>query len=68
MAPKCSGLLKQDYKTIMAFVGTDPDAKINIWSYDQDKEKCLVDSRKLEMRWGHKIGLVWSGQFRPKDM
>eukprot|EP00957_Ditylum_brightwellii_P142066 10823611-Ditylum_brightwellii.AAC.1 len=40
----------------MAFVGTDPDTKVNDWLYDQDEEKYLGNSRKLKKSWGHKMG------------
>eukprot|EP00957_Ditylum_brightwellii_P178078 13564247-Ditylum_brightwellii.AAC.1 len=47
-----------DVKTIMAFVGIGPEAKVDVWLYDQDKEKYLIDRRKLEMSWEHKLGPV----------
>eukprot|EP00957_Ditylum_brightwellii_P042326 3204710-Ditylum_brightwellii.AAC.1 len=34
--PKCGALSKQDDDKVMAFVGTDPDACVNTWSYNQD--------------------------------
>eukprot|EP00957_Ditylum_brightwellii_P085266 6485065-Ditylum_brightwellii.AAC.1 len=33
-APKCRGLFLTDDDKVIPFVGTDPDAKVNVWTYD----------------------------------
>eukprot|EP00957_Ditylum_brightwellii_P065910 4998500-Ditylum_brightwellii.AAC.2 len=65
---KCGGVFKQDDKNIMPFVGTNPADNVNVWLYDQDKEKYLIDSRKLERNWECKMGPVWPDQFSPNDL
>ena len=40
--PNCGGLFMAEDNKIIAFVGTDPDAKVNVWSYDPQKAKYLI--------------------------
>eukprot|EP00957_Ditylum_brightwellii_P075779 5759348-Ditylum_brightwellii.AAC.1 len=37
-APKCRGLFLSEDKKVIAFGGTDPDAKVNVWTYDPEKD------------------------------
>eukprot|EP00957_Ditylum_brightwellii_P045395 3440792-Ditylum_brightwellii.AAC.2 len=45
--PKCGVLFKQDDDKVMAFVGTDPNACVNIWSYNQDTKTYQADKSHL---------------------
>ena len=36
VSPNVCGLVKQDDGTLLAFSGTDPDKKVNVWSYNAD--------------------------------
>eukprot|EP00957_Ditylum_brightwellii_P158254 12046006-Ditylum_brightwellii.AAC.1 len=66
--PKCGGLFKQDDDKVMAFIGTDPDACVNVWSYNQDTKTYQADKSYLNHLWNHKKGPVWEGQFRPSSI
>eukprot|EP00957_Ditylum_brightwellii_P087822 6688022-Ditylum_brightwellii.AAC.1 len=37
-APKCRGLFLSKDKKVISFVGADPDAKVNVWTYDPVKD------------------------------
>ena len=66
--PKCGGLFKQDDDKVIAFVGTDPDACVNVWSYNQDAKNYQADKSHLNPLWSHKKRPVWAGQFRPSSI
>eukprot|EP00957_Ditylum_brightwellii_P132174 10078406-Ditylum_brightwellii.AAC.1 len=66
--PKCGGLFKQDDDKIIAFVGTDPDACVNVWFYNQDAKNYQTDKNHLNPLLSHKKGTVWTGQFRPSSI
>eukprot|EP00957_Ditylum_brightwellii_P106626 8134770-Ditylum_brightwellii.AAC.1 len=34
IAPQCGGFILTDDNKLLAFVGTDPDAKVDVFSYD----------------------------------
>lgn len=42
VSPKVGGLVKQDDGTLLAFSGTDPDKKVNVWSYNADKDTYVI--------------------------
>eukprot|EP00957_Ditylum_brightwellii_P192531 14658864-Ditylum_brightwellii.AAC.1 len=52
----------------MAFVGTDPDAYANIWSYNQDTKTYQTDKSHLNLLWNCKKEPVWARQFRPSSI
>eukprot|EP00957_Ditylum_brightwellii_P059445 4512963-Ditylum_brightwellii.AAC.1 len=53
---KCCGPFKQDDGKILAFVGTDLDACVNIWSYNHDTKTYQTDKGHLSFFWNHKKG------------
>eukprot|EP00957_Ditylum_brightwellii_P137990 10520117-Ditylum_brightwellii.AAC.1 len=62
--PKCGGLFEQDDDKAMVFVGTDPDASVNVWSYNQNTKAYQADKSHLNPLWNHKKGPVWAREFR----
>eukprot|EP00957_Ditylum_brightwellii_P116982 8922608-Ditylum_brightwellii.AAC.1 len=44
-APKCGGLFLSEDKKVIAFVGTDPDATVNVWIYDPEKDKYVINKK-----------------------
>ena len=63
--PICGGLFMAEDNKIIAFVGTDPDAKVNVWSYDLQKGTYLINKRNMVAGFTHQKGPVWNRQFRP---
>eukprot|EP00957_Ditylum_brightwellii_P092636 7054105-Ditylum_brightwellii.AAC.1 len=57
-----------DDDKIIAFVGTDPDACVNVWSYNHDAKNYQADKSHLNPLWSHKKGPVWAGKFRPSSI
>eukprot|EP00957_Ditylum_brightwellii_P102194 7790120-Ditylum_brightwellii.AAC.1 len=47
IAPQCGGFVLTDDDKILAFVGADPDAKVNVFSYDPSTKKYTVDWKLL---------------------
>ena len=66
--PVCGGIHKLPDGTLTAFVGTDPDSKVNVWSYDQDQKKYIGDRNKLVPSYKNKKGPIWNGQYRPSSL
>jgi len=67
-APKCGGLFLSEDKKVIAFVGTDPDAKVNVWTYDPEKDKYVINKKTVIKHFTHQKGPVWNGQFRPSSL
>jgi hypothetical protein len=63
--PKMGGLMKSEDGTIIAFVGTDPDAQVNVFSYDAIEDKYTIDSLLFEPSYPNQQGPVHDGQYRP---
>ena len=48
---------------LIPFVGTDPDATTNVYSYFIDKKTCIIN--ELNKEWGHNKGILHATQYRP---
>eukprot|EP00957_Ditylum_brightwellii_P091749 6985787-Ditylum_brightwellii.AAC.1 len=46
-APKCGGLFLSEDNKVIAFAGTDPDAIVNVWTYDPEKDKYVINKKKI---------------------
>ena len=71
--PQCGGIFKdvkggEDKVTFVPFVGTDPDRKINCWSWDQKEDEWTISSAAYKDTWTNNQGPVHAGQFRPTDV
>eukprot|EP00957_Ditylum_brightwellii_P121399 9258279-Ditylum_brightwellii.AAC.1 len=64
IALQCGGFVLTDNDKLLAFVGTDPDAKVNVFSYDSSTKKYTVD-RKI---YQAVKGPVNNGQYCPADL
>jgi len=67
ISPLCGGLFKEDSGTITAFVGSDPDSKVNLFSWDSslDDWVCLG---LYQPKGPNNKGPVHQGQFRPTNL
>jgi hypothetical protein len=45
--PKMGGLMKSEDGTIITFVGTDPDAQVNVFSYDAIEQSTHFFSNRV---------------------
>ena len=63
--PKCGGLFMAEDNKIIAFVGTELDAKVNVWSYDPQKRTYQINKNTIVKGFTHQKGPDWNGQFRP---
>ena len=68
VAPNCGGLFLTDEDKVIAFVGTDPNARVNVWSYDPAKSKYVANKASLVKGYSHQKGPVLNGQFRPSSL
>ena len=67
-APDCGGLFLTEDDKVIAFVGTDPDAKVNVWSYDLTKKKYVINKSNQNKKLPHQQGTTWNGQYRPSGL
>ena len=63
--PNCGGLLMAEDNKIIAFVGADPDAKVNVWSYDPQKETYMINKKTIVKGFTQQKGSGLSCQFCP---
>ena len=68
VSPKVGGLVKQDDGTLLAFSGTDPDKKVNVWSYNADKDTYVIEQDDRNPLWTDQQGPSHVGQYRPRDI
>ena len=66
--PKCGGLFKSDKGEVVPFVGTNPDAKINSYSWCDIKSKWSIDAKISHSDWDNIKGPVNVGQYRPRGV
>ena len=66
--PKCGGLFLTEDNKVIPFVGTDPDAKVNVWTYDSVKAKYIISKKDIVEGYSHQKGPVWNGQFCPTSL
>ena len=59
---QCGGFVLTDYDKLLAFVGTDPDARVNIFSYDPSTKKYTVERKLLNKSYQAIKGPVNNGQ------
>ena len=63
--PEIGGLYKDLEGKLIPFVGTDPDAQVNVFSYNEALLDWECDVTKFEASYINKQGLVHMGQFHP---
>lgn len=66
--PQVGGLMKQNDGTIIAFSGTDPDKKVNVWSYNVSKKTYVIEQDDRNPLWSDQQGPSHVGQYRPRDI
>ena len=66
--PRIGGIFKDDSGTLIPFVGTDPDAETNCWSWDQTAQKWLIAQDTFQTTWQNMKGPVHAGQFHPTSV
>ena len=66
--PKCGGLFKSDKGEIVPYVGTNPDAKVNSYSYCEAQTKWTIEARQNIEGWSKIKGPVNVGQYRPRGV
>eukprot|EP00957_Ditylum_brightwellii_P158628 12073891-Ditylum_brightwellii.AAC.1 len=68
IAPQCGGFVLTDDDKHLAFVGTDPDAKVNVFLYDPSTKKYTVDRTLLKKSYQVVKGPVNNSQHCPADL
>ena len=68
VSPNVGGLVKQDDGTLLAFSGTDPDKKVNVRSYNADKDTYVIEQDDRNPLWTDQQGPSHVGQYRPRDI
>ena len=66
--PQVGGIAKTYDGRAIAFVGFDPDAHCNVYSWSQTKQKWQIESDKKHQEWRNIKGSIWDGQYRPSDI
>eukprot|EP00957_Ditylum_brightwellii_P115597 8816896-Ditylum_brightwellii.AAC.1 len=66
--PKCGGVILTDDNKLLPFVGTDPDAKVNVFSYNPSSKKYTVNKRILKTNLQDVKGPVNNGQYCQVDL
>ena len=59
---KCGGIMNLTDKKKGAFVGTDPDAELNIYIFDQYVKNIIIKKHDRTSGWRAKMGAVHIGQ------
>eukprot|EP00957_Ditylum_brightwellii_P063444 4816213-Ditylum_brightwellii.AAC.1 len=65
--PKCGGFVLTKDDKRLAFVGTDPDAKVNVFSYDPSAKRNAVNKWLLNKNFQAVKDPVNNGQYRLVD-
>eukprot|EP00957_Ditylum_brightwellii_P200877 15312276-Ditylum_brightwellii.AAC.1 len=66
--PKCGGFVFAKDDKILAFVGTDPVAKVNVFSYDPSSKRYTANKRLLNKNFQAVKGPVNNDQYHPVDL
>eukprot|EP00957_Ditylum_brightwellii_P024666 1863532-Ditylum_brightwellii.AAC.1 len=66
--PKCGGFVLTKDDMLLTFVGTDPDAKVNVFSYDLSSKGYRVNKRLLNKNFQAVKGPVNNGQYCLVDL
>jgi hypothetical protein len=64
-SPKVGELVKSEDGTVIAFVGTDPDAQVNVFAYNATDDKYTIDSLAYEPSYPNQQGPVHDEQYCP---
>ena len=69
LVPSCGGISrmisKDGKEDLVPWVGTDPDEKVNCFSWDIDAQEWSIDSNLYNKNWRDMQGPVHVGQYRP---
>eukprot|EP00957_Ditylum_brightwellii_P189673 14438124-Ditylum_brightwellii.AAC.1 len=68
IAPQCGGFVLTYDDKLLVFVETDPDAKVNVFSYNLSTKKYTVDMKLLSKSYQAVKGPVNNGQYHPANL
>ena len=66
--PPCVGLYKEDHGSIIPWSGTDPDAKMNSFTWSTDKNDWIVLGDWYSGDFNNWRGHINNGQFRQHNL
>jgi hypothetical protein len=66
--PITGGLVKAEDGTIIAYVGTDPDSQVNVFTWDVIDNKWTIETTIYNKAYPNQQGPVHDGQYRPRGI
>ena len=63
-SPLCGGLYKEEDDSLVPWPGTDPDAKMNCFTWFKEKNDWIVLEDQYDEELKNWIGPIQNGQFR----
>ena len=66
--PQCGGLYKEDHGSIIPWSGTDPDAKMNSFTWSKNQNDWIILGDQYNEEFNHWIGPINNGQFRQQNL
>ena len=66
--PQCRGLYKEDHGSIIPWSGTDPDAKMNSFTWSTEENAWIFLGNQYNKDFNNWKGPINNGQFRQKNI
>ena len=66
--PQCGGLYKEDHGSIIPWSGTDPDAKMNCFTWSKEDNDWIVSGDQYNEEFKNWKGPIHNGQFRSQTL
>ena len=66
--PQCGGLYKEDNESIIPWSGTDPDAKMNSFTWSKEENDWIFLQNQYNEDFNNWKGPIKNGQFRQKNI
>ena len=66
--PQCGGLYKEDNGYIIPWSGTDPDAKMNSFTWSKEENDWIFLGNQYNQDFNNWKGPINNGQFRQKNI
>ena len=67
-SPLCGGLYKEEEGSLVPWPRTDPDAKINCFTWSKQKDDCIVPEDQYDEEFKNWRGPIHNGQFCSKTL
>ena len=67
-SPLCGGFYKEEDDSLVPWSGTDPDAKMNCFTWYKDKNDWIVPEDQYDEEFKNWRGPIHNGQFRSQTL